>query len=127
MAPSERAAGKRRLTPHLSSSLKCGEAAVEVHIRRPMSPRTRGTNGHDEHRLLGHINGVVADALKRAGYQNHEQRPLTRVDVDTNLDGAIEERAVQPADPSILDDEVPRPLHVARRERVLRLDQLLAR
>ena len=41
--------------------------------------------GHHEDHLLADVDGVVADALQRAGNQNHVHRPLARIDVIPDL------------------------------------------
>ena len=64
--------------------------------------------GHDEHHLLGDVDGVVADPLQAAGDEDHEHRPLADVGIVAGLDGAPEDLAVEPVDLGVLADEVAR-------------------
>src|SRR3954447_23432542 len=52
--------------------------------------------GDDEHDLLGDIHRVIADPLQAARHQNHEHGPLPDVEIVADLDGALEDLAVEP-------------------------------
>jgi len=44
--------------------------------------------GYDEYGLLGNVDGVVRDALDRAGDKDHEHGPFAQFEVVADLDGA---------------------------------------
>ena len=60
----------------------------------------------EEHRLLGHVDRVVADAFERAGDEHHEHRPLAKLDVVPDVDRPPKDPAVEAIDPGVLEGEV---------------------
>src|ERR1700743_535208 len=62
--------------------------------------------GDDEHHLLGDLDRVVADALQAARHEDHEHPPLAQLQVVADLDGALEDLAVEPVDLRILAHEI---------------------
>src|SRR5829696_2938243 len=83
--------------------------------------------GNYERDLLPHVDGVVADPLHRTRHEHHRHRPLADVRVVPDLDRAVEALAVELVDLRVLAHEVLGQLHVAERERLLRLAHLGAR
>src|SRR3954452_20987648 len=75
--------------------------------------------GHDEGDLLADVDGVVADALERAGDERHVHRPLADVGVVADFDRDAEDVAVEAVDFPVLAHEVLREADVARIERGL--------
>src|SRR5918992_4864258 len=73
--------------------------------------------GDDERDLLADVDGVVADALDRAGDEHHRHRPLAGVVVLADLDRELEALLVEVVDDIVLADEVAGEGDVAPLER----------
>src|ERR1700722_457322 len=82
---------------------------------------------YDESNLLAHVHRVVADALKRACYEDHVHRPLARIGVVADLESRTENLAVEAIDLTVLAREVFGEADVAFAKCSLALHDLRAR
>src|SRR5215213_7966515 len=78
-----------RLRPWRGLRLHHGLPGVRCVLELAKEPRD------DERDLLAHVDGVVADALERAGDEEHRHRPLSTVLVVADLDGDLEALPVE--------------------------------
>src|SRR5581483_2384437 len=108
--------------------LVCGAyASVGLSSAQPSGARiVMEQPRHDEHDLLGDIDGVLADPLQAPRDQHHEHRPLAQLDVLAHLDRTPEDLPVETVDLGVLARQFPRQLEITAGERLLGLRHLRA-